>query len=100
MANLDCPFHTECPSFSKASDELKKDLKAELAKAQNELEKKLDAEKARHRAAILELENVIVDLMVDNYRYESRVKALERLLDEYEKNQPITDTRKEAADGK
>ena len=99
MANLDCPFHTECPSFSKARDELKKDLKAELAKAQNELEKKLDAEKARHRAAILEVENVIVDLMVENYRYESRVKALERLLEEYEKNQPITDTREEADDG-
>ena len=65
----------------------------------NELEKKLDAEKARHRAAILELENVIVDLMVENYRYESRVKALERLLEEYEKNQPITDTREEADDG-
>lgn len=99
MANLDCPFHTECHSFSKARDELKKDLKEELAKAQNELEKKLDAEKARHRAAILELENVIVDLMVENYRYESRVKALERLLEEYEKNQPITDTREEADDG-
>ena len=100
MANLDCPFHTECPSFSKARDELKKDLREELAKVKNELEKKLDAEKARHRAAILELENVIVDLMVENYRYESRVKALERLLEEYEKNQPITDTREEAADGK
>lgn len=70
-------------------------LRASCEKA----EKEMDALKERHRSVILELENVIVDLMVENYRYESRVKALERLLEEYEKNQPITDTRKEAADG-
>ena len=95
MANLDCPFNTECPSFSKARDELKEDLKAEMSKVKKELEKKLDAEKARHRSVILEMESVIVDLMVENYRYESRVKALERLLGDYEKNHPITDTREE-----
>lgn len=67
MDNLNCPYSIAC---------------GPLAKAKYELEKKLDAEKARHRAAILELENVIVDLMVENYRYESRVKALERLLKE------------------
>lgn len=85
MDNFNCPYSITC---------------GPLAKAQNELEKKLDAEKAKHRSVILEMENVIVDLMVENYRYESRVKALERLLEEYEKNQPITDTREEAADGK
>lgn len=74
MDNLNCPYSITCTA---------------LSRAQNELDKKLDAEKARHRSAILELENVIVDLMVENYRYESRVKALERLLEEYEKNQPI-----------
>lgn len=98
MAKLNCPFDNECTSFSKALDELNKDLRAELAKAQNEFDKKLDAEKARHKSVILEMENVIVDLMVDNYRYESRVKALEKLLEEYEKNQP-TITREEATDG-
>lgn len=85
MANIDCPYSITC---------------GHLSKAQNELDKKMDAEKARHRSAILEMENVIVDLMVENYRYESRVKALERLLEEYEKNQPITDTPEEAAYGK
>lgn len=77
-------------------------LRASCEKA----EKEMDALKERHRSAVLELENVIVDLMVENYRYESRVKALERLLEEYEKNQPIikttwgmTDTREEAPDG-
>lgn len=70
MANVDCPYSITCTP---------------LSRAQNELDKKLDAEKARHRSAVLELENVIVDLMVENYRYESRVKALERLLEEYEK---------------
>lgn len=84
MANVDCPYGITC---------------THLSRAQNELDKKLDAEKARHRSAVLELENVIVDLMVENYRYESRVKALERLLEEYEKKQPITDTPKEATDG-
>ena len=95
MANLDCPFHTECPSFSKAIDELKKDLKEELAKSKHEFDKKLVEERARHRSVICEMEKEIVDLMVENYRYESRVKALERLLGDYEKNHPITDTREE-----
>ena len=71
MANLDCPFHTECPSFSKARDELKKDLREELAKAKHEFDKKLIEERARHRSVISEMETVIVDLMVENYRYES-----------------------------
>lgn len=91
MNEFNCPYSITC---------------SHLSRARNELDKKLDAEKARHRSAILEMENVIVDLMVENYRYESRVKALERLLEEYEKNQPIikstwgmTDTREEAADG-
>lgn len=81
MDKFNCPYSITCDH---------------LSKAKNELEKKLDAEKARHRSVILEMENVIVDLMVENYRYESRVKALERLLEEYEKNKPITDTREEA----
>lgn len=88
MDNFKCPYSITCDH---------------LSKAENELEKKLDAEKARHRSAILEMENVIVDLMVENYRYESRVKALERLLEEYEKNEPtikttwgMTDTHEEA----
>lgn len=88
MDNFNCPYSITC---------------APLSKAKNEFEKKLDAEKARHRSVILEMENVIVDLMVENYRYESRVKALERLLEEYEKNNPIikttwgmTDTHEEA----
>jgi hypothetical protein len=88
MDKFNCPYSITCDH---------------LSKAKNELEKKLDAEKARHRSVILEMENVIVDLMVENYRYESRVKALERLLEEYEKNQPIikttwgmTDTHEEA----
>lgn len=91
MDNFNCPYSITC---------------SHLSRAQNELDKKMDAEKARHKSVVLELENVIVDLMVENYRYESRVKALERLLEEYEKNQPIikstwgmTDTREEAADG-
>ena len=84
MDDFNCPYSITC---------------GHLAKVQNDLDKKLDAEKARHRSVILEMENVIVDLMVENYRYESRVKALERLLEEYEKNQPITDTREEADDG-
>lgn len=84
MDEFNCPYSITC---------------SHLSRAQNELDKKLDAEKARHRSVILEMENVIVDLMVENYRYESRVKALERLLEEYEKKQPITDTPKEDPDG-
>lgn len=88
MDNFNCPYGITC---------------SHLSKAQNELDKKMDAEKARHRSVIHELENMIVDLMVENYRYESRVKALERLLEEYENNNPIikttwgmTDTHEEA----
>jgi translation initiation factor IF-3 len=85
MDNLNCPYGYSITC-------------GPLSKAKYELEKKLDEEKARHRSVVLELENVIVDLMVENYRYESRVKALERLLEEYEKNQPAI-TREEATDG-